>query len=310
MFGFSTNWFPENTTQTELTDFIEKSGLNSFELSYRATPQFIEIIADLVSQELIKVRSVHDVCPRPVGYKCESPAALCEEERRKAVELTKQRTIKMAEKVKADCIVLHLGQVEMQKSTREMVRVFSSEPREKFEQYRREFIAERRAKAPAHFAQARKSLQELSGTAGDCGIKLAVENRFWYEEFPDFAEIGILLNEFPPDKISYWHDTSHAQAMENLGFCTQRAYLDAYGDRLAGFHISDMSFKQDISAEWLNDYVDFKTEHKAPGCGNINFSFLKDFRGRNDIRLIFEFYKMVTLPQISAGITYLEKILY
>jgi sugar phosphate isomerase/epimerase len=190
-----------------------------------------------------------------------------------------------------------------------MISVFSGESQESFKKYKKEFQAERKRKAPAHFAQARKSLTELIDCIGSRRIRLAVENRFWYEEFPDFGEIGALLNAFDPDKVSYWHDTSHAQAMETLEFCDQRAYLDAYGERLAGFHIGDMSFDERLNSGWLKDYAEFKTEHKSPGYGNIDFSFLRDFSQRKDIRFIFELYKSVDFSQIVSGKSRIEKIL-
>ncbi|MDD5598325.1 MAG: TIM barrel protein [Victivallaceae bacterium] len=302
-FGLSSNWFPDGSSARDIMENLEALGINNLELSYRAGSGFIGEVSRLVATGKVKVIGVHDVCPRPPGYCNESLAAVNETERRAAVNLVKRNSVVTAGKFGAQYIVLHLGKVEMNLNTPELAESLTD-----LEKYRSEFMTERRRFAAPHLEAVKRSLTELLDFAGAANLKFTVENRFWFEEIPDFAEIGMLLNSMNSPRLSYWHDTSHAQAMENLGFCAQRAYLEAYGDRLAGFHISDMSFGKVLTSGWLREYVKFQTEHKAPGQGNINFDFLREYAGRNDVCFILEPYGNVPLNQLAESVKYLLQI--
>ena len=66
------------------------------------------------------------------------------------------------------------------------------------------------------------------------------ENRYYFQEIPDFDEIGIILNEFDGGRIRCWHDVGHAAVQENLGICTQKDLLEAYSDKIIGMHLHDV----------------------------------------------------------------------
>ena len=71
-------------------------------------------------------------------------------------------------------------------------------------------------------------------------VYLGIENRYYFQEMPDFDEIGIILKEFDGGRIRYWHDVGHAAVQENLGICRQKDLLEAYSDKIIGIHFHDV----------------------------------------------------------------------
>lgn len=91
---------------------------------------------------------------------------------------------------------------------------------------------------------------------------LAIENRYYFREIPDFDEIGIILEEFRGGNVRYRHDVGDAVVQERLGMCRQRELLIAYADALVGIHLHDI--------KGLDD-------HFAPGQGEIRFEEISPF---------------------------------
>ena len=126
-FAFSTSWnaFRHRLGRNIIKE-VSQLGFKNLELSFNLTPLLLKDIAAEISNQGIKVRSLHNYCPIPEGLSrkvalpdCFSLASLDEKERHVALEYTK-RSIDTALQLQAEALVLHCGRVEMPDLTREM----------------------------------------------------------------------------------------------------------------------------------------------------------------------------------------------
>ncbi|HTY45575.1 MAG TPA: TIM barrel protein [Patescibacteria group bacterium] len=300
-FGLSTSWNAfRHSGGRDLIFEIKKAGFSEVELGFNLTQAMVEEVAALVKDGQVRVLSTHNYCPIPEGLKreealpdCYSMASLDERQRKMAVDQTK-KTIETAKRLSARAVVLHCGRVEIADRTKHLMQLYVDNRRESrdFDEFKSDIVKERERLARPFFENTLKSLKELSGFAASQGIALGIENRIYYREIPSFQEIGIILDRFRNQGVQYWHDTGHAQIMENLGLARHKDYLESYAKDLIGCHFHDVAGCHD---------------HQAPSKGELDFAFLQPYLKKETIRIIEAHYP-ATEKDIADSKVYLENI--
>lgn len=279
---------------------IKGLGFLEVELSFDLSQGIVQDISGLSAEGQIRVSSLHNFCPIPDGLKrsealpdCYSLAACDEQTRRLAVKYAKV-TIDTAIRLNARAVVLHAGRVEIEDLTRQLIACYDDGRMQSpyARHIRSRMRKERKSKEAPYFQAALKSLEELAGYVKNMPITLGIENRFYYREIPSFEEAGKIFDYLRGARISYWHDTGHAQLWENLGFLKHRYYLDNYAQYLSGVHLHDIQGTRD---------------HLAPLKGSLDFTLLKSYLKNDTIKTIEAHYPAGADDIIKAR-SYLEKL--
>jgi len=299
--ALSTSWNAfRHTCGEELLFEITGLGFKRIELSFNLTSFMVDEIGGAVHDGLCEVVSLHNYCPIPEGITrekalpdCFSMASTDEEERKQAVKLTR-RTIDTAARLNAKAIVLHCGRVEVPDRTRDLINLYEAGLKDSsdFTKLRDEIILQRKALYRPYLDATLISLDELNKYAAEKNILLGIETRFYYREIPTLEEIGLILNKFKGSNIHYWHDTGHAQLMENLMFNKHKDFLDQYLPQAIGIHLHDITGCRD---------------HQAPSRGEIDFKQIKRIL-KDDALKVIEAHHPATAQDLVESKTFLENV--
>ena len=277
---------------------IRDLGFGYAELSHGIRISLMPGILEAVDAGEIKISTLHNFCPLPVGVTHSSPnlyefSAERPRDRELAIRHT-LRTFEFAERVKAPVVVLHLGSMDLKDYTGKLGEMLERGEKDspKFHKFVAEAAAKRDAAKRKYFERTKETLRQLLPEAQKRGLKLACENREGVEEIPLENDFILFFREFSSQNIVYWHDTGHAQIKENLGFIRHAAHLGSLAGRLAGFHIHDVHFPT--------------RDHCAPGTGMIDFTALQPFVKPEHIK-VFEFSNKVPVAAAKAGIAHIKK---
>jgi sugar phosphate isomerase/epimerase len=278
---------------------IRELGFDYAELSHGTRISLVPGILEAVDAGEIKISSLHNFCPLPMGVNSSAPnlyqfSAEKEREREMAQRYT-LKTIEFATRVKAPVVVLHVGSIEMKDYTDKLLDLIARGAKEtpKYTRLCEELDEKREAKKGPYFERTKESLKKALPEAGARNLKLGVENRQALEELPVESDYPFLFRELSSPNLVYWHDTGHAQIKENLGFLHHFLHLETLADRLCGFHIHDVQFPG--------------RDHCAPGTGTVDFAALKSLVKPNHIK-VFEFSPSLSVEELQSGVQHVKRI--
>lgn len=287
-------------TAEELGIAAQALGFASVEINYQVSAEFLRLATDAVDSGHLRVSSVHDPCPAPLqrnraGH-VPQLSALDKEERAAAVELA-CGTLEVAGRLGAKAVVIHAGRVDVDEALWHRLRDLYPARDEQPEEYHRalrELHHQRTERQAAHLAATRRSLEAIADRARALRLKVGLENRYHYYEVPNPNEMAALLDALDPDVVGYWHDTGHAQVLENLGFVPQTAWLERFAARLIGLHLHDV--------QGLHDHL------AARGRG-VDFGAIRSLIPDGPLR-VCEFSPQTRPDEVRASLAYLKKTGY
>jgi sugar phosphate isomerase/epimerase len=278
---------------------VRELGFDYAELSHGTRISLLPGILDAVDAGEIRISSLHNFCPLPMGVNHAAPNLYqFSDERPRQRELAERYTLKtleFAERVKAPLVVLHVGSIEMKDYTDRLLEMLARGEKEtpKYQDLCAELEEKRQAKKEKFFERTIASLKKIVPEAEKRGIRLGVENRQALEELPVDADYWLLFREITSPNLVYWHDTGHAQIKENLGFILHTMHLESLRDRLAGFHIHDVRFPG--------------RDHCAPGTGTIDFAALKPSVKPGHIK-VFELSPGLSPEEVKSGAEHVMRL--
>jgi len=300
MYSFSTCWNSHRHTDGRaLLREIHALGFDHAELSHGIRVSLLPGIFEAVDAGDIKISSLHNFCPLPMGVNHAAPnlykfSSANPRERENAWRHT-LKTIETAARVHAQVVVLHLGEIEMKEYTDKLVAMAQDGQKgtPKYEKLCAELLEKREEKKIEAVDLAGEMLGRLAAEAEKRGLKLGIENRAALEEIPLEDDFPFLLREFNRPGVGYWHDTGHAQIKENLGFISHVMHLESLAERLLGFHIHDVEFPG--------------RDHRPPGRGMIDFADLKPSVKPQHIK-VFEFSPSLTEEEARQGVAHIKQL--
>lgn len=300
MYSLSTCWNSHRHTDGRaLLREVRDLGFEYAELSHGTRISLMPGILDAVSAGEIKISTLHNFCPLPMGVNQSAPnlyqfTAESDRERESAVKHT-LKTLEFATRVKAPLVVLHLGSVELKDYSGKFKEMLERGEKgsARYEKLVAELVKTREAKKVKFVERLYASLRKVLPEAEARGIRLGCENREALEELPFEDDFALLFRELASPALTYWHDTGHAQIKENLGFIRHAEHLRTYADHLSGFHIHDVQPPA--------------RDHCAPGSGSVDFAALQPMVKPQHLK-VFEFSPAMPVEALKQGVAHIKRI--
>ncbi len=299
--GISTCWNAVRLREgAKIIEEITSLGFSRIEIEYRLSEDAIPDFEHAVRNGSIVVSSVHNFAPLPSGEEPTnsgadrfSLASTDQSEREQAVRQT-LTTFELARRLGARAVILHLGHVEVRTNyLAELIQTVKEKGRTspEAERVRRAFREERHKYCEENLRCAIQSVKDLLSQVEEWGIKICIENRYYFHQIPLVEEMVRIKEEVSHPLVCYWHDVGHAHVQEVLGLGSHRLWLDRVGHCMAGIHIHDATFIYD---------------HKAPGNGEIDFEVIFN-RIPPDCIKVLELSSQVSRDEVISGINFLRR---
>ena len=253
-------------------------GLGCVELGYDLRSELIPGVKTMVESRAIRVKSVHNFCPVPVGAprphpELYTPASPDRREREFAV-VHISKTLRFAAEMGARVVVCHSGNVDMPKYSFDLLRMASRNEQfsEPYESLKLKAQLARDKKAPRQIDYLSESLEALLPVVRETGVLLALENLPTWEAIPSELESEQLMKRFHSSGIRLWWDIGHAQIRENLGFINASRWLRRLAPFIDGMHIHDVAPPGQ--------------DHIMPPRGHVDFKALSDLAKMDMVRVL------------------------
>jgi sugar phosphate isomerase/epimerase len=300
MYSLSTCWNSHRHTDGRaMLREIRDLGFDHAELSHGIRVSLMPGILEAVAAGEIKISSLHNFCPLPLGVSHAAPNLYqFSDERPRQRELAIKHTLKtfeFAERVQASLVVLHLGSMDLKDYTGKLCTMLERGLRTapKYEKLCAEASHARETRKEKAVERVYDSLRKILPEAEKRGLRLGCENRQALEEIPIESDFQFMFRELSSPNLVYWHDCGHAQIKANLGFIHHALHLESLAPRLAGFHVHDVIYPAG--------------DHAAPGTGTVDFASLKPFVKPEHIK-VFELSPSLPVEAVKCGVAHVKLI--
>ena len=263
--AFSTCWNAHRHTNGEhLTNEVLLLGFEAVEFSHGFGRELIASFQKEFDQGRIKVSGAKHPCPARAEEDGHPLADLLSPENatRKLAVQQVMASINQVDGFSGDYLLLPFHHFSTSASTAQLLEMLKAG-----DLHTRPCVTEKLAVIEAReqdadyaMSLAREALRELVPYAEARGVRLALENRARYEQFPTAREIETLLDEIPNPALGYWHDFGHAERQAQLGFLDHAEQIERLAPRTIGCHVNDLV--------WPDQ------DHAVPGQGIVDFQGL------------------------------------
>lgn len=250
MLAISTMWNAlKQPDGTALFDELKELGFKAITLSRHLTLEQVEQLKPMLRDiGQIPPCAIQNFCPiLPGTSQSEAEtdkillSSLDNDERKEAIRRTVQ-TMELAVEMEITTVLLRLGEVDTYDRSYLMTDLYEYGERE-FEAFSKK-VAEatewRKRKEAKHRDAVMRSLDELNERALKVELHIAIENRPYYYQIPNFDEVGLFFDEFYGSPMRYWHDVGHAALQEKLGLCWSHQWLETFSEHLIGVTLHDL----------------------------------------------------------------------
>lgn len=282
-------------SMTPLFDKARDMGFTHIEVNYQVTEKMLE---ELRACRDLAVSSVHAPCPgRELsdGRWTYRLRLTSEDEAEWGPALQGALdTVDTAAALGAPFIVVHVGSVPLEEGLEPRLRQMYKNGESRSPEYhelREKLLAQRETRSGPYLDAAFERLRRVVQYAGERGIRVGLESRYYFHEIPNLEEMQSLLAEFG-EAVGYWHDVGHAENLERLGFTPHRAWLEALSPRLVGVHLHD-----------INTLAD----HKAPGKGTLDLAAVARYLPGDAVR-VCELASSNSEEEVRAGLDVLRGV--
>jgi len=288
-----------HTCGRALVQEICELGFEWIELSHGLNLQLLPGVLEALQANEIKLCGVHNFFPSPLEVRFDAPDIYeCTQtrawQRQRALNLS-LKSIRMAAKLQARYVVLHLGSIpyyQGHRATDELLRIARAHGADsaQLRRARVAFVHKRARHAELCFERVREFVAQLLPLAAECGVALGIEMRSHAEQLPSELELYQLLLEHADNPfLGYWHDFGHAERKARLGHLDHAQILSRLGSRLVGCH--------------LHDVEGLSHDHRVPGAGSMDFGeLLPLLPAREDLPLVWELSPRSKKERISAAL--------
>jgi len=299
IFALTTRWNAGRHASGEgMIQEILELGFDHVELGYDTRVDLVPGVTAMVEQGAVKVDSLHNFCPVPIGAGRGHPETFtfAHRDRRireQAIRYT-IKTIRFAAELGARVVVSHAGNVEMRNMTGALLTMIEANQRltPRFEKERYKLQERRDKRAPRHVKWLYEAIEKLMPALQETGIQLALEILPTWEALPSEVEFEGLFKRFGSTHLRYWHDIGHARIRENLGFINMERWLERLQPHLAGMHLHDVDPPG--------------RDHVMPPDGDIDFARFARF-GQMDILRVIEPMSNTPREVIRRGLEVLRE---
>ena len=247
-FSLSTHWNAgAHTDGRAMIDDILALGLTAVELGYDLTLDLVPGVLERVREGAVRVTSLHNFCPVPVGALRGHPELflLGSEDRREreAAVANTRKTVEFAAEVGAQAVVVHAGYVKTPVKSRDLVALaekgglFSPE----YDRLKMKLLITRQARVSRCLDHVCRSIEALLPALEANRVVAAIELLPWWESVPSEQEMELIAARIPSPFVRFWYDAGHARIRDNMGFVSSLRWLAKLGPLLAGAHLHDVA---------------------------------------------------------------------
>jgi len=278
-FSVSTHWntFRHATGEAMIEEILEL-GVDAVELGYDLRIDMVPGVKNMVDSRAVKVLSVHNFCPVPMGAhrghpELYTPASVDRQTRDNCItHMT--RTIAFAAEVGAKVVVAHAGNVDMSRMSRDLIEWCEAgrQYTPAYEKLKLKIQVARDKKAPKQIGYLRESIDRLLPVLEQHNMILAFENLPSWESIPTEIEMEQLMNQYNSPHLRSWFDFGHGHIRQNIGFINAERWAERLSPWMAGMHIHDV--KPPVK------------DHIMPPHGTIPFAHYRELANRDVVRVI------------------------